>query len=259
VNRKPKWRSGPRLDFDTVVYGIHSVEEAIGAGEALRGIHVARDRKKDATLRALLDRARERAIPVRFEDRSFFARLPMKAHQGVIAIVPPFEYAVLSDVLGKRRTHPALFVILDHLTDPHNVGAILRTSECAGVDAFVLPEHRSSGINATVRKTAAGAAGLVPVVQVANIAQTIRQLKENGVRVVGADAGSESLPMRQVDLSGDIALMIGAEGAGLGRLARRECDALVRIPMRGKLASLNASVAAGVLLYEILRQRDASA
>jgi 23S rRNA (guanosine2251-2'-O)-methyltransferase len=259
-NRRPLKGRRPlarEVDFDDVIYGIHAVEETLVAGEALRSLHVARDRKKDAPLRILLDRARERNIPVRFEERGFFAKLPFKAHQGVVAMAPPFAYAGLFDVLRKRRAEPALYVILDHLTDPHNVGAILRTAECAGADAVILPERRSAGINATVRKAAAGAAARLPVVRVTNIAETIRRLKEEGVRVVGADADA-ALTMGAAQLDGDLALVIGAEGGGLAPLVKRECDVLVRIPMRGQLGSLNASVAAGVLLYEVLRRREPS-
>ena len=244
-----------RLDFDDVIYGIHAVEEALNAGEALRAVHVANDRKKDPPLRKLLDRARELNLRVHFEDRPFFAQLPFKAHQGVIAIAPPFPYAGLHDVLRKRHDGPLLFVVLDHLTDPHNVGAILRTAECVGADAVILPERRSAGVNATVRKAAAGATAYLPVVRVGNIADTIRQLKQARIWVVGADAGEDARLMSEADLNTDLALVIGAEGSGLAPLVKRECDYLVRIPMRGKLASLNASVAAGVLLYEVLRQR----
>jgi len=244
------------LNFDDVVYGIHAVGEALEAREKLRGIHVARDRKKDPPLRRVLDLAKERNVPVRFEDRSFFARLPFKAHQGVVAIAPPFDYADLDDVLYAHREEPALFVVLDHLTDPHNVGAILRTAECAGVHAVILPERRSAGVNATVRKAAAGAAARVPVVQVVNVARTVHALQEKGVRVYGASAEAEAAPMDEADLRGDIALVIGAEGSGLAPLVKRECDGLVRIPMKGRLASLNASVATAVLLYEALRQRS---
>lgn len=254
-HRRRRHRHQSRLDFDNVIYGIHAIEEAIGAGDALRVIHIVRDRKKDAPLRTLLERARESGTLVRFEERSFFESLPMKAHQGVVAISPPFDYASLSDVLQKRRERPALVVILDHLTDPHNVGAILRTAECAGADAVVLPERRSAGVNATVRKAAAGAAALVPVVRVANVAHTIRQLKDAGFTVVGADAEASSTPMRDVDMRADTVLVIGAEGSGLAALVKRECDRLVRIPLRGSITSLNASVATGILLYEVLRQR----
>ncbi len=246
------------LDFDEVVYGVHSVREALAAGEALRRVHVARDRKRDAALRALIALAEERGVPVRFDDRGFFGRLPFKAHQGVVAMAPPFEYASLDDVLRAKRTQPALFVVLDHLTDPHNVGAILRTAEAAGVDAIILPERRSAGVNATVRKAAAGAAARVPVARVTNVAQTIRALRRNGVWTAGADASQAAKPMAEADLRGDLALVIGAEGSGLAPLVKRECDGLVRIPMRGQLASLNASVATAVLLYEVVRQRNST-
>jgi 23S rRNA (guanosine2251-2'-O)-methyltransferase len=245
------------LDFDDLVYGIHSVEEALLAGEKLRSIAVAADRTKDTALRVLLARAKERNVPVRFEQRAFFERVPFKAHQGVIATAPPFPYASLGDVLALRRSDgsPRLLVVLDHLTDPHNVGAIVRTAEAAGADGLILPERRSVGINATVRKAAAGAAAYLPIARVANIADTIRVLKKAGVWVVGADASAAGIELGKADLNRDLALVVGSEGGGLAPLVKRECDFLVRIPMHGRVASLNASVAAGVLIFEALRQR----
>lgn len=246
----------PRLDFDDVMYGIHVVEEALAAGESLRAIHVSEDRKRDPLLRKIVAAAQQRNVPVRFEGRPFFAQLPFKTHQGVIAVTPPFDYATLSEVLGSKKTGHALFVILDHLTDPHNVGAIIRTAEIVGADAVILPERRSAGVNATVRKAASGAAAYLPVVRVANVNEAIRALKKAGVWIAGAAAGEGSVAMSQADLDRDVALVIGAEGDGLAPLVRRECDYLVSIPMRGQTASLNASVAAGVLLYEAIRQRS---
>ena len=254
----PPHRRAPKLDFDDVMYGIHVVEEALRAGEALRSIHVADERKKDQHLRELLQLAKDKDITVRFEPRAFFAQLPFKTHQGVIAMAPPFEYAELRDVIAARKGKHALFVLLDHLTDPHNVGAIIRTAEVVGADAVILPERRSAGVNATVRKAAAGAAGHIPVVRIGNVNEAIRTLKKAGVWVAGAAAGEGSMPMSQADFKRDIALVIGAEGEGLAQLVRRECDYLVSIPMRGVTESLNASVAAAVLLYEIDRQRHAS-
>ncbi|MEO6836708.1 MAG: 23S rRNA (guanosine(2251)-2'-O)-methyltransferase RlmB [Candidatus Tumulicola sp.] len=249
-------RERPALDFDDVVYGIHATDEALAAGERLRSIHVADDRKKDAVLRGLLGRAKELGIVVRFEPRAFFAKLPFKAHQGVVAISPPFAYASLHDVLaGRARGAKRLYVVLDHLTDPHNVGAIVRTAECAGADAVILPDRRSAGINATVRKSAAGAAAHLPIARVANLADAIRVMKRAGIWIVGADAGLESVDMTRADLNRDLALVIGAEGTGLAHLVKRECDYLASIPMRGEVATLNASVAAAVLMYEALRQR----
>jgi 23S rRNA (guanosine2251-2'-O)-methyltransferase len=225
----------------------------------LRVIHVAADRSKDGALRSLLGRAKERNVPVRFERRPFFERVPFKAHQGVVAVAPPFGYASLEDILGRRPGDaPRLIVLLDHLTDPHNVGAIVRTAEAAGADGVVLPARRSAGVNATVRKAAAGAAAHLPIARVANIADAIRAMKKAAIWVVGADAAPEATKLSGADFSRDLALVVGAEGAGLSQLVKRECDYLVRLPMRGRVASLNASVAAAILVYEALRQRECS-
>jgi 23S rRNA (guanosine2251-2'-O)-methyltransferase len=236
---------------------VHAVAEALTAGDELRLVHVAANRTKDSTLRALLAKAKERNVPVRFERRDFFERLPFKAHQGVVAIGPPFSYAALSDLLG-RSGHPRLFLVLDHLTDPHNVGAIIRTAEAAGADGLVLPARRSAGVNATVRKAAAGAAAHLPIARVSNIADAIRVMKRAGIWVVGADASPQATELAQADLGRDLALVIGGEESGLSQLVKRECDYLVRIPMRGQVASLNASVASAILIYEALRQRECS-
>lgn len=245
----------PEIDLDDVIYGVHAVEEALAAGEALRRIHVADERKRDPAVRKILDAAREREIHVRFEDRGYFNQFPYKAHQGVVAIGPPFEYATLEEVMVRRGDDPLLLVVLDHITDPHNAGAIIRTAECVGADAVIMPERRAAGVNATVRKSAAGAAAHLPIVRVANVADAIRKLKKANVWVAGADLGEHSVEHTQADFARDIALVIGAEGEGLSQLVKRECDYLVRIPIVGKTESLNASVAAAVLLYEALRQR----
>lgn len=243
-----------RLDLDDVIYGVHAIEEALIAGEPLRRVHVAGERRRDPAVRKILDLAAERGAQLRFEDRRFFTQFPYKAHQGVVAVGPPFPYVSLEAALAKR-SRPALYVVLDHITDPHNMGAIVRTAESAGADAIILPERRSAGINATVRKAAAGATAHIPVARVSNIAETVRKLKKAAIWVAGAEPGEGSLEYSQADLSGDLALVIGAEGQGLSQVVRKECDFLVRIPMLGKVASLNASVAAAVLLYEAVRQR----
>jgi 23S rRNA (guanosine2251-2'-O)-methyltransferase len=253
-------RPPAQFDFDDVVYGVHAIEEALAGGERLRAIHVADDRKRDAALRALLASAKERNDAVRFEQRPFFARLPFKSHQGVVAVAPPFGYVTLAEAIGRKRAEsPRLFVLLDHLTDPHNVGAVVRTAECAGADAVVLPDRRSAGINATVRKAAAGAATHIPIARVSNLADAIRVMKKAGIWVAGADGGPEAMEMYRADLRVDLALAIGAEGSGLSPLIKRECDYLLRIPMLGEINSLNASVAAALLLYEAVRQRTTTA
>ncbi len=234
--------------------------ETLAAGEPLRSIHVAADRSKDGALRALLAAAKEANVRVRFERREFFDRVPFKAHQGVVAIGQPFEYASLHDVIAGRRDRgaPPLIVVLDHLTDPHNVGAIIRTAEAAGADGVVLPERRSAGVNATVRKAAAGATAHLPIARVANVADALRRLKKAGIWIAGADTSDQATGLGEADLNRPLAVVIGAEGAGLTQVVKRECDYLIRLPMRGKVASLNASVAAAILIYEALRQREGS-
>ena len=248
---------GPRVDLDDVIYGIHAVNEALVAGEPLRRIHVGDERKSDPALRNLLERARSAEVQVRFENRTFFANFPYKAHQSVVAYGAPFDYITLDEAIALPRAGAALFVVLDHLTDPHNVGAIIRTTEAAGGTALVLPERRSAAVNATVRKAAAGATAHLPVARVANVSQAIRTLKKAGVWVAGAALGEGTIPLGEADFARDLAIVIGAEGEGIAPLVGRECDYRVAIPMYGKTQSLNASVAAAVLLYEAVRQRKA--
>ncbi|MGD1067664.1 MAG: 23S rRNA (guanosine(2251)-2'-O)-methyltransferase RlmB [Vulcanimicrobiaceae bacterium] len=256
---RPPQRGAPRVDLDDVVYGVHAVSEALAAGEPLRAIHVGDDRKHDPALRNLLEQARAANITVRFESRAFFASFPYKAHQGVVAFGEPFAYTTIEELLAAPRRGRLLLIVLDHVTDPHNVGAILRSAECAGATGVVLPERRSAGINPTVRKAAAGAAAYVPVARVANVAQVIRTLKKAGVWVYGAAGEAGAQPYTSADLAADVALVIGAEGEGIAPLVKRECDGLIAIPLLGRIGSLNASVAAGVLLYEAVRQRGEAA
>jgi 23S rRNA (guanosine2251-2'-O)-methyltransferase len=255
--RRPTQRP-ERIDLDDVVYGVHAVEEALAGDEVLRKIHVGDERKRDPALRALLERAREREVPVFFEPRAFFAQFPYRAHQQVVAFGEPFGYVSLEEALAARRPgQAALVVVLDHITDPHNAGAIIRSAECAGADAVVLPERRSAGINATVRKAAAGATAHLPIARVANVAEALRRLKKAGLWVAGAAVGHGALPYTRADFDRDLVLVIGAEGEGISPVVRGECDFLVEIPLSGRIESLNASVAAAVLLFEARRQRAA--
>jgi 23S rRNA (guanosine2251-2'-O)-methyltransferase len=219
---------------------------------------VADSRRRDPALRELLASAGNAGITVRFESRGFFAQFPYKAHQSVVAFASPFDYASLDEVLEARTPgKAALLVVLDHVTDPHNLGAIVRTAEAVAADAIVIPERRSAGVNATVRKASAGATAYLPIVRVANVAQTVRKLKDGGIWIAGADVSDQATPYDRADLRGDLALVIGAEGAGISPVVRKECDWILGIPMAGRIASLNASVAAAVLLFEVRRQRQA--
>jgi 23S rRNA (guanosine2251-2'-O)-methyltransferase len=246
------------LDLDDVIYGVHAVEEALASGEELKKIYVGDERKRDPALRKVLDRARDMSVVVRFESRSFFSQFPYRAHQSVVAFGPPFGYVSLDEVLALPLPRDQrLYVVLDHITDPHNAGAIIRSAECAGATAAIMPERRAAGVNATVRKAAAGATAHLPVARVANVAGALRTMKKAGVWIAGATLEPEAEVYTNADFKRDLAIVIGSEGAGISTVVRKECDFLVRIPHYGELDSLNASVAAGVLLFEARRQRGA--
>ncbi len=251
-------RLEPGLDFDDVIYGLHAVDEALRSGEKLKRLYIGREREREVAVRDMVLLAKAQQVEILFEAGPFFSRFPYKAHQNIVAIGEPFAYISLDEAIALRKTQ-RLIVLLDHLTDPHNVGAILRTAECAGAQAVVLPDRRSAGINATVRKGAAGAASHLPVAKVGNISAAIRALKAANFTVVGAALEERSVALSAATLGDDVALVIGAEGTGLSKLVAKNCDELVKIPLLGKVESLNASVATGVLLYEIVRRRMASA
>jgi 23S rRNA (guanosine2251-2'-O)-methyltransferase len=251
-------RRKEQLELDDVIYGVHAVEEALTAGEPVRRLYVGDDRKRDPALRRLLDDARTAGVTIRFESRTFFSQFPYRAHQSVVAFGVPFEYVTLEEAIAARVPGQSLFVVLDHITDPHNAGAIIRSAECAGAAAVVIPERRAAGVNATVRKAAAGATAHVPIARVANVAGALRTMKRAGIWAAGAATAPGAVAYTAADLRGDLALVIGAEGDGISPVVRKECDFLVRIPLFGTLESLNASVAAGILLFEARRQRQAA-
>jgi len=244
------------IDLDDVIYGVHAVEEALNANEVLRRIHIGDERKRDPVLRKVLDRAKEAGVTIRFESRTFFSQFPYRAHQSVIAFGSPFDYITLEEALAlPAGPGGKLFVVLDHITDPHNAGAIIRSAECAGATAVVMPERRAAGVNATVRKAAAGATAHISIARVSNVAGALRTMKKAGVWVAGAAFSDDAQAYTAADFRRDLALVIGAEGHGISQVVHKECDFLVRIPLYGQIGSLNASVAAGVLLYETRRQR----
>ncbi len=254
-SRPPKRKD--QIDLDDVIYGVHAVEEALVAGEPLRRLYIGDERKRDPALKKLLDAAAEATVNVRFENRMFFSQFPYRAHQSVVAFGVPYEYVTIEETIAARTPGKSLYVILDHITDPHNAGAIIRSAECAGASAVVIPERRAAGVNATVRKAAAGATAHVPIARVANVAGALRVMKKAGIWAAGAAGDDTAIDYTEADFTGDLAIVIGAEGDGISTVVRKECDYLVRIPMYGTLGSLNASVAAGVLLFEARRQRFA--
>jgi len=244
------------LDLDDVIYGVHAVEEALAASDPLRRIHVGDERKRDPALKKLVDGAKAAGLPIRYESRMFFSQFPYRAHQSVVAFGTPFAYVTIEEAIASRTVGSGLFVVLDHITDPHNAGAIIRSAECAGATAAVIPERRAAGVNATVRKSAAGATAHLPIARVANVAGALRTMKKAGIWAAGAAVADGAVAYTDADFRGDLAIVIGSEGDGISQVVRKECDFLVRIPMFGELDSLNASVAAGVLLFEARRQRS---
>jgi 23S rRNA (guanosine2251-2'-O)-methyltransferase len=237
------------------LYGINTVTEALKArGRAFEWVGVAKERN-DIRLKRIIDECRKIGVPVRVLSRVELDRMAVAgAHQGVVAVTAAKQYTDLDDLVAARRGERSLIVVLDGVEDPHNLGAILRTADAAGADGVIIPERRSAGVTGAVAKASAGASEHLPVTKVTNISRAIEDLKSKEIWVVGLDErGQQSYDT--VDYKMHCAIVLGAEGKGLHDLVRRHCDFLVSIPMLGKVPSLNVSVAAGVVLYEVVRQR----
>ncbi len=210
----------------------------------------------EGTLKVIVAKAREKGIPVQEIDKHKMEQISVSHNnQGVIAICPAYEYCDVRDILqnAKDKGEQPLIVILDEITDPHNLGAIIRTAECCGAHGVIIPKRRSVGLTAIVGKTSAGAVEYMPVARVTNLAQTIDELKKNNVWVACADMGGQDYYSAPLD--GALAIVTGSEGKGVSRLIKDKCDFVVGIPMLGKIQSLNASVSASIIMYEALRQR----
>ena len=242
---------------DGIIEGRNAVIEALRAGTAVDKVYIAKG-ETDATLGHIASTARGKGIVVVEADRRKLDAMGVThSHQGVIAVAGVREYASVSDILQSARDkgEAPLVVVCDELSDPHNLGAVIRTAEAAGAHGVIIPKRRSAGLTAIVAKTSAGAVSYLPVARVANLTALLKELKEEGLWVFGTAAdGSTSL--YQADLKGPAAIVIGSEGDGMSRLVREQCDFLVSIPMRGQVNSLNASAAAAVVLYEAVRQRS---
>ena len=241
------------------VYGLHAAGEMLARNSsAVKELLLQRGRT-DRRLNALREAAAQNGVPCRELDRRELDSLASGRHQGVIAIVsddapaPSLDERGLLELLASREAG-AFLLILDSITDPHNLGACLRSADAAGVDAVVIPANKSVRVNATVRKIASGAAETVPVVTVTNLARFLDRLKQAGIWIAGAAEDAPTAVFDQ-DLTGPIALVLGSEGKGIRRLVREKCDYLVAIPMGGSISSLNVSVAAGICLFEVVRQR----
>lgn len=244
-----------------LVIGLHPVRELLRAGATLHGIDLAEGRGESDVVAEIVALAEERGVAVRRRDREELDRLVGDVvHQGVVATAPPFPYADLDEVLRRVEAtdEPLFLVALDRITDPHNLGSVARTVEAVGAHALLIPERRAAGVTPAVEKAAAGALAHLPLVQVTNLARTLRDLGRRSVWSVGLEADVPDSIYACGLLTEPLVLVIGSEGEGLARLSAERCDALVHLPMRGRIGSLNASVAAAVALYEVRRRRDAS-
>ena len=248
--------SVPRELPEDVLIGRNAVTEALKSGRGINKLLVANG-DREGSVREIVALARDRGILVEMVERSKIEGIAGGLrHQGVLAYVAPVPYAELEDILAKAEAlgKEPFLLLLDELEDPHNLGALLRTADAAGVDGVLIPKRRSCSLSSTVAKTSAGAVEYVPVARIGNIAQTLKELKERGLWVVGADMDG-SQEYYAANLTGPLVLVIGGEGRGVSRLTRESCDFLVQLPMQGHINSLNASVAGSILMYEVLRQR----
>lgn len=246
-------------DFDRsegLIEGRNAVTEALRSGRAINKVFVANG-ETDRSLGRLAAMAKEAgAVVVRIDRRKLNEMSPTGAHQGIIASVAAHEYATIDDILAvaQERGEAPLIVICDELSDPHNLGAILRTAECAGAHGVIIPKRRSVGLTAVVAKASAGAVEYMKVARVSNLSAAIRDLKQRGVWIYGTAAEGASA-LYETDLTGPAAIVIGNEGDGMSRIVAEQCDFKVSIPMKGHISSLNASAAAAILLYEAVRRR----
>lgn len=240
---------------EDMVAGRNAVMEALKGSRSVNKLMIANG-STEGSIKEIIAVAKEKGVNIQYWDRSKLDSIARGIrHQGVLAQVAPVQYAELEDILqvAKDRNEPPFIVLLDELEDPHNLGAILRTADAAGVHGVLIPKHRSCPLSATVAKTSAGAVEHVPVARVGNLVQTIKKLKQEGLWVAAADMDGKDY--YDTDLTGPLLLIIGSEGQGVGRLVKEQCDFVVRIPMVGRINSLNASVAGSILMYEAMKQR----
>jgi len=243
--------------FTDQIEGRNSVIELLETGKDINKIFIEKG-EKHGSINKIIAIAKERKVVIVEVDRNKLKQMAQtENHQGVIAIVPPFDYCEVSEILkeAKLRNEAPFILILDGIEDPHNLGSIIRTAETAGVHGIIIPKRRACSVNSTVYKVASGAVEHMKIARVNNINDEIKYLKENDVWVYGTDMEAKKYYYEE-NLKGAIAIVIGSEGFGMGRLVKENCDVLLKIPMKGKITSLNASVSAGIVIYEAVKQRN---
>lgn len=243
--------------FDDQVEGRNSVLELLESGKDINKIFITKGEKHGSINKIIAIAKEKRVIIVEKDKRQMQEIAQTENYQGVIAIVPPFEYCEIDDILleAKNRNEDPFVLILDGIEDPHNLGSIIRTAETAGVHGIIIPKRRAASINSTVNKVSAGAVEHMKVARVTNISDSIERLKKEGLWICGTDIATDTYYYNQ-DLTGPLGIVIGNEGSGMSDKVRKNCDFLVKIPMKGKVTSLNASVSTGIVLYEAVKQRN---
>lgn len=248
------------MEGPTIIYGFHPVQEALRAGRPIDRLYLLRGRR-DPQIDDLTRSAKATGASIHYEERAALDRLAKTVkHQGVVAVVAAQAAVSLDDLLDRLKTRadpswPPLLIILDEVEDPHNLGAVIRTAEAAGAHGLIIPERRAVGLTPAVAKTSAGALSYLPVARVGNLAQAMAGLKEAGIWLMGLEVHAKR-SYWEIDWRMPVALVAGAEGRGLRPLVKEQCDQLISLPMRGRMDSLNVSVAVGIVLYEIIRQRS---
>ncbi len=256
LDRRQENKKDDENKFDNQIEGRNSVLELLESGRDINKIFIAKGERHGSIDKIIAKAKENRIIIVEKERRKMEEMSQTQNCQGVIAIVPPFEYCEVEDILqyAKSKKEDPFVLILDGIEDPHNLGAIIRTAETAGVHGVIIPKRRAASVNSTVNKVSAGAVEHMNIARVNNINDTINYLKENGLWICGTDMNTNKYYYEQ-DLKGPLGIVIGSEGYGMSRLVKENCDFIVKIPMKGKVTSLNASVSSGIIVYEALKQR----
>lgn len=242
--------------YNDQIEGRNSIMELLKSGKDINKLYIQKGEKHGSILE-IIALAKERKVVIIQEEKNKLDQMSQTHnHQGVIALVPPFDYCDVDDILenAKNKNEKPFILVLDGIEDPHNLGSIIRTAECAGVHGIIIPKRRSASINSTVSKTSAGAVQYMKVARVNNINDTLKYLKENDVWIYGTDMDAP-IYYNQEKYDVGLAIVIGNEGSGMNRLVKENCDFLIKIPMMGKINSLNASVSAGIVMYEVLNKR----
>ena len=243
--------------YEDQVEGRNPVMELLESGKDINKIYVSKG-EKHGSITKIIAKAKERKIVIVEIEKDKLNKMAQTENpQGVIALVPPFNYCNVDDILNeaKSKNEKAFILILDGIEDPHNLGSIIRTAETAGVHGIIIPKRRSASVNSTVNKTSAGATSFMKIARVNNLNETIQYLKDNDVWIYGTDMNTDKMYYDE-DMKGNVAIVIGSEWFGMSRLIKENCDFLIKIPMKGKITSLNASVSAGIVMYEVVKQRN---